>query len=78
MTTKEIIEKYLKDNGFDGLVNVDAECGCGLDDFLPCSGDGGLADCEPAYLVKCDCPEHDGSHFSLKKKEFHKYVEVQE
>jgi len=49
MTCKEIIEKHLKDNGFDGLVHLDTECGCHM-------GDAGLAlcdhfetGCEPAY-----------------------------
>lgn len=50
MNCKQIIEKYLKDNGFDGLVHLDTECGCHMGDaglFLgaecPC------VDCEPAY-----------------------------
>lgn len=49
MNCKSIIEKHLKDNGFDGLVHVDTECGCYM-------GDAGLAicgcyydECEPAY-----------------------------
>jgi hypothetical protein len=50
MNCKEIIEKHLKDNGFDGLVHLDTECGCHM-------GDAGLflcdayanKDCEPAY-----------------------------
>jgi hypothetical protein len=36
---KEIIEKHLKDNGFDGLVHLDTECGCHM-------GDDGLALCD--------------------------------
>ncbi len=48
MTVKEIIEKYLKENGFDGLFNSDGECGCLLDDFMPCDS-GGVQDCEPGY-----------------------------
>lgn len=47
MTCKEIITKYLKDNGFDGLVHLDTECGCTLDDMPICDGFG--SDCEPAY-----------------------------
>ena len=54
MNVKEIVEKYLRDNGHDGLaVN---ECGCGLDDLMPC---GNVSpDCVPAKRVKCndDCP----------------------
>ena len=52
MTVKEIIKKYLIDNGFDGLCNMD--CGCGLR-FLaePCDGDCG--ECQPAYKHERDC-----------------------
>jgi len=52
MTVQEIIKKYLRDNGFDGLCNDD--CGCGIDDFAPC--DSLSLDCNPAY--KCNC-KHD-------------------
>ena len=72
MTTKEIIENYLRENSFDGLVQIDLECGCGLDDLAPCDQIG--LDCEPAYRVPCDCPDHDGFHFSLIKEERHHYV----
>ncbi|MBU0598718.1 hypothetical protein KKF61_07100 [Patescibacteria group bacterium] len=38
MTVKEIVEKHLKENGFDGLYNEYTEdCGCSLgDDFMEC------------------------------------------
>jgi hypothetical protein len=63
MTCKDIIEKYLIDNGFDGLCGD--ECGCSMDDFMPCEGLCG--DCFPAYEYEikqgktckdcaCDCP----------------------
>jgi len=54
MTCKEIIEKYLNDNGFDGLVHLDTECGCHMGDaglFL-CEGD--ITECEPAYKHEPD------------------------
>ena len=76
MTIKEVVEKHLKDNGFDGLVCPELECGCGLDDLFPC--DIWSNECVPAYCVKCDCPDHDGSHYQTKKEEFHHYVEYQE
>ena len=55
MNVKEIIIKHLKDNGFDGLCNPEAPCGCGIDDLAPC-GDLDFIDCQPAYKVKRDCP----------------------
>ena len=40
ITVKEIVKKYLKENGYDGLVGN--ECGCDIDDLFPC----GLEGCE--------------------------------
>jgi hypothetical protein len=51
MTVKDIIEKYLRENGYDGLAGED--CGCGLDDLAPCC-EPIPADCVPAYRVMCD------------------------
>ncbi len=36
MTVLEIVEKYLRDNGYDGLYNPDDECGCLINDLAPC------------------------------------------
>ena len=38
MTLSEIITAAILEAGGDGLVNCDIGCGCGLDDFMPCSG----------------------------------------
>lgn len=51
MTVKEIVEKYLRDNGYEGLAGDD--CGCGLDDLAPCDN-GFPSECVPAYRVMCD------------------------
>ncbi|MBE3109349.1 MAG: hypothetical protein IMZ46_02375 [Acidobacteria bacterium] len=69
MTIKEIVEKYLRENGYEGLAGED--CGCTLDDLFPCDGnsDGstGVEKCEPAMKGKCpgadecewaEVPEH--------------------
>lgn len=34
---QDIIEKYLKNNNYDGLCNVEFECGCIVGDLMPCS-----------------------------------------
>ena len=67
MDVKEIVKKYLKDNGYDGLVRLDVECGCKLDDLMPCNGPE--VDCEPGYLQSC--PEGSAFDFiiGLEKKQ---------
>lgn len=47
MKVIEIVKAHLLTNGFDGLVQTDAECGCLCDDLAPCGGD--FSTCEPAY-----------------------------
>lgn len=58
MTIKEIVTKYLKDNGFDGLFN-EGQCGCELSDLMPC--DEPQPDCAPGFKLPCpeDCGDHD-------------------
>ena len=54
MNTTRIIHDWLASHGYDGLVNGDAECGCPLDDLMPCDNTiAGFGDCEPAYKVDC-------------------------
>lgn len=58
MTVKDIVEKYLKDNKFDGLYSSFGDCGCQLDDLMPCCSEG-IEQCEPGYKTKCnpeECP----------------------
>ena len=44
MKTQEILRAWLKENNYDGLVHPELECGCLLNDFIPCSELG--EDCE--------------------------------
>jgi hypothetical protein len=46
-TVIEIVKAHLIANGFDGLVQVDAECGCLIEDLQPCGSD--CSACEPGY-----------------------------
>lgn len=64
MTVKEIVEKYLRDNRYDGLCHTDSECGCSLGDLVPCCED--CTSCEPGYKAPCDCGDHD-YHIVTKK-----------
>jgi hypothetical protein len=47
MNISGLLQQYLVDNGYDGLVSQDGECGCLLDDLFPCDEPDGR--CCPAY-----------------------------
>ena len=54
ITVKDILEQWLKANGYGGLVDQDSECGCLADDLCLC---GGPCDtCRPGYKG----PDMDG------------------
>jgi hypothetical protein len=43
LTIATIVEKWLKENGYDGLyldLGEDESCGCALDNFMPCEEPG--------------------------------------
>lgn len=58
MNVKEIVKIYLEQNGYSGLCNADAQCGCELNDLMPCQGE--VFECVAGY--KCEDPriEHKG------------------
>jgi len=51
MNVKEIVKDWLKTHGYDGLYTDD--CGCLIDDLMPCSGYGCIETCE-AGIAKND------------------------
>jgi len=60
MNVKEIIKAWLKEHKYEGLFNSDIECGCKLDDFMPC---GEMRhDCEAGYIQP---GSHDGFDFMV-------------
>jgi hypothetical protein len=70
-SVQEIVEKWLKDNGYSGLFCDN--CGCEIDDLMPCSGDiSGLNTCEAGYKVHCDtnCPECERNDWCDMDPEF--------
>ena len=54
LDVKEIVVRFLKDNGFDGLYNY--YCGCNVNDLMPC---GMVQDnCKAGYFLdKSRCKE---------------------
>jgi len=65
MDVKEIVEKYLEENGFDGLF-YPGECACRCGDLAPC--DHILLECEPGYLDRDTTGEFDFVISSKKPK----------
>ena len=57
MDVGDIVAEYLEAHGYDGLCNIDAECGCTLDDWIPCQC---LSEnCLPGWKAPCPCGDHD-------------------
>lgn len=64
----EIVTEYLEAGGFDGLANVDAECGCFLHDLVPCgdilvdcrAGKRAVIDDEEVCVAVLDKPQRKG------------------
>ena len=71
ISVQQIMEKYLKDNGFDGLFNEDGECACSLgDELIPC---GELCvECQAGYKVPCsksdECENYDPHDWHMVEK----------
>ena len=57
MEVKDIVEQYLKANGYDGLYNPVGECGCEIGDLAPCCEH--QMHCEAAHKVPCTGAECD-------------------
>ncbi len=53
MNIRQIVERWLRTNEYDGLCSDD--CGCEVDDLMPC--DNYEPYCEPGYKVPCPEPE---------------------
>jgi len=64
----EIVAEYLKEHGFDGLVEEDGECGCELADLFPCQNENALF-CQAGYKIDCNCSDDCGFHISIIKPE---------
>lgn len=60
ITVKEIIENYLRTNGFNGLYKSDEGCACELNDLCLCGFYESPVDCKPGYKRLCEtCKEED-------------------
>lgn len=53
ITVKEIVRQYLGEHGYEGLYSDLLECGCALDNLMPCERFGGNPyACHPGYKMK--------------------------
>ena len=52
MTVREILIDYLKRSNCAGLANPDIECGCGIDNLMPCDCCGDPDECQNAVKGK--------------------------
>lgn len=67
MRVIEIVKAHLVENGFGGLVADGAECGCEIDDLVPCGHD--CSQCEPGYKHADPRPDNAGGFAIWKQKE---------
>lgn len=67
MNVIDIVTQYLKDNGYDGLVEDTGECGCELSDLMPCEiySQG----CRAGHKEPDPAGEYDWLIFPGKKEE---------
>lgn len=63
-TVARIVGAWLREHGYDGLYRE--ECGCLLDDLIPCGGEG-IDDCMAGYRHPCDCGGECDSHVGPEK-----------
>lgn len=52
MNVKEIVKKYVEDNGYDGLAGDN--CSCLLDNFMRICNGWEISECEPVWIKDCN------------------------
>lgn len=57
MTVTDILTDWLRTHGFDGLVDVNAECACTISNLLRC--DAPCQWCKPGYIGPDPAHEND-------------------
>ena len=65
MIVKDIVVKWIKDNGYDGLASED--CGCSIDTLPACDGYAGdFVHCKPAIRFECSkCNDRGGCEYRV-------------
>ena len=65
VTVKEMVRRYLINNGYDGLVHSDGDCTCVLDDFMHCDGDC-VTECVAGHAIFNDKFCINGSAWNIR------------
>lgn len=60
MNLKQIVEKYIRENGFDGLYCERWSCDCNLNDLMKCELID--EDCQPGYQREANEMEKEAGH----------------
>jgi hypothetical protein len=50
ITVRDIVIEYLQKNNYEGIYNEEIECGCFIDDLVPCGGS--CCECSPGVKMK--------------------------
>ncbi|GAB1534393.1 hypothetical protein ADMFC3_00240 [Geovibrio sp. ADMFC3] len=67
MTVREIVAEWLKNNGYDGLVDIEGECVCLIEDLIPCDCEH-IESCQAGKRVLLpECMECDTFCLSIKE-----------
>ena len=67
MRVIEIVNDHLIENGFGGLVADGAECGCEIDNLVPCGSD--FSQCQSGYNHQDPRPGNEGGWAIWLQKE---------
>ncbi len=64
LTVRDILKQWLEANGYGGLYD-DNECGCAVDNLIPC--DGPCYPCHPGYIGPSPDSEYDFLIYGTEK-----------
>ncbi|RLB94397.1 MAG: hypothetical protein DRH26_01375 [Deltaproteobacteria bacterium] len=67
-SVSEILHDYMEENNFTGLCAEDGECGCCVDDLIPCESDY-VGDCMVGYKIELE-DDPEGFDFRIKPHDF--------
>ena len=51
LEVEEMVRTFLVSTGHDGLINLDLDCACWLDDLMPCVFDSYPSGCQACYKI---------------------------